>query len=158
MQTPVWRLNKRWRYEGLRLNSSARSRMVKVVPDSTMRRIFPTRPSSMVDVNERSGAAAAFGMPPLVVMVSASLLLAKLLLAELTREFRVRTGSSCGGRVVRYLRLNWFEPASVRAFCKVPKPWTVGVDRPGLKGFRWQSWSFGRPRQALCLRVDTRRV
>src|SRR5882762_9253345 len=45
MQTPVWCLNKRWRYEGLRLNSRARSRIVNVVPDSSIRRIFRTRPS-----------------------------------------------------------------------------------------------------------------
>jgi len=155
MQTPVWCLNKRWRYEGLRLNSRARSRIVNVVPDSSIRRIFRTRPSTMVDVNERRRAAPACGMPPSVVMVFAASPLAKL-----TREFRVRTGTSRGRRFVRYSRLDWLEPASVRAFCKVPKPCTVEVDCPGPKGLWWQGCNFGRPWQApgLCLRVDTRRV
>src|SRR2546421_11852773 len=90
MQTPVWCLNKRWRYEGLRLNSRARSQMVKVLPDATIRRIFPTRPSSMVGVNGRGGAGAAKGMPP-----SGGIAVGPFLLSKLKPEIIVRTRTSC---------------------------------------------------------------
>src|SRR2546422_5217665 len=104
MQTPVWCLNKRWRYEALRLNSRARSQMVKVVPDSTIRRIFPTRPSSMVGVNGRGGAGAASGMLP-----SGAIAFAPFLLAKLTPEFIVRTRASFREHLVCCARLDLLE-------------------------------------------------
>src|ERR1700680_3218280 len=101
METPVWCLKKRRRYEGLRWNSRARSWVVKVVPDSTIRRIFRTRPSSIVGVNGRGGGAAACGMLAPRVVVSAPSLLAKV-----TPDFRVRTETSCRDRLVRCTHLD----------------------------------------------------
>src|SRR6266550_5792395 len=154
MQTPVWCLNKRCRYEGLRLNSRARSQMVKVLPDATIRRIFPTRPSSMVGVNGRGGAGAPRGMPP-----SGAIAFAPFLLAKLTREFMVRTGTSCREHLLGFTCLDWLERGGGRASCKEPKRWTVGLDGRSPKRLRWPCSNFGLEIGWPCqARYSSRRV
>src|SRR5438477_12981030 len=90
METPVWCLNSRWRYEGLRWNSRAKLRIVKVVPVSTIRRIFRTRASGFSGVNGRGGPGVGIGEA-----TSGVVTLAPFLLEKLTRSEERRVGKGC---------------------------------------------------------------
>src|SRR5438270_12935036 len=104
METPVWCLNSRWRYEGLRWNSRARLRTVKVAPVSTIRRIFRTRASGFSGANGRGGPGVGTGEA-----TSGVVTFARFLPEKLTRGFEGRSTTSARNRLVRCMRLDWLE-------------------------------------------------